>query len=276
MRSLMKVGFSLLVLAFLLIGLSYGMLRAQGISSPSNQAGRKVESENRSIGSIGSIGNPVRAIDIGGPIDLTLRQGAVASLVVRGEQRLLGNIDTTSGDDGTLHIDTVGMLLHHRQPLQVILVLPSIEVINVRGSGDSTINGFSGERIEIALGGSGNVKFNGRFRQVKVAIHGSGELEMNGGASDSVEAAVIGSGKLTVVGSGKHFKAELTGSGDIDARHLGADTVNLQLMGSGDAIVTALKSLTVNLRGSGDVRVHGAPLDRNVSRDGSGEVSFEP
>jgi mannose-6-phosphate isomerase-like protein (cupin superfamily) len=270
MRALMKVGFSLLVLAFLLIGLSYSMLRAQGISSPSNQAGRNLQSETRSLG------KGVRSIDLGGPIDLTLRQGAVASLVVRGEQRLLGNIDTTVGDDGTLHIDTVGMLLHHRQPLQVTLVLASLEAINVRGSGDSTINGFSGERIEVQLNGSGNVKFNGRFKQVKLAIHGSGELEMNGGASDSVEAAVIGSGKLTVVGSGQHFKAELTGSGDIDARHLGADAVNLQLMGSGDAVVTALKSLNVVLRGSGDVTVYGEPSERNVSRDGSGSVSFEP
>jgi hypothetical protein len=270
MRALMKVGLSLLVLAFLLIGLSYSMLRAQGISGPSNPAGRMLQSETRSLG------KGVRAIDLGGPIDLTLRQGAVASLVVRGEQRLLGNIDTTTGDDGTLHIDTVGMLLHHRQPLQVTLVLPSIEDINVRGSGDSTINGFSGERIDVQLNGSGNVKFNGRFRQVKAAIHGSGELEMNGGASDKVEAAVIGSGKLTVVGSSQLFKAELTGSGDIDARHLGADSVNLQLMGSGDAVVTALNSLSVTLRGSGDVRVYGAPSERNVSRDGSGEVSFEP
>jgi hypothetical protein len=270
MRALMKVGLSLLVLAFLLIGLSYSMLRAQGISGTSNPAGRTLQSETRSLG------KQVHAIDIGGPIDLTLRQGAVASLVVRGEQRLLGNIDTTAGDDGTLHIDTVGMLLHHRQPLQVTLVLPSIDNINVRGSGDSTVNGFSGERIEVQLNGSGNVKFNGRFRQVKAAIHGSGELEMNGGASDNVEAAVIGSGKLTVVGSSQQFKAELTGSGDIDARHLGADSVDLQLMGSGDAVVTALKSLSVTLRGSGDVVVHGAPQERNVSRDGSGEVSFEP
>jgi hypothetical protein len=270
MRALMKVGFSLLVLAFLLIGLSYSMLRAQGISGTANPAGRTLQSETRSLG------RPVRAIDIGGPIDLTLRQGAVASLLVRGEQRLLGNIDTTTGDDGTLHIDTVGMLLHHRQPLQVTLVLPTIEEVNVRGSGDSTINGFSGERIEVQLGGSGNVKFNGRFRQVKAAIHGSGELEMNGGASDKVDVAVIGSGRLTVVGSSREFKAGLTGSGDIDARHLGADSVDLQLMGSGDAAVTALKSLNVTLRGSGDVRVYGAPPERKVSRDGSGEVSFEP
>ena len=168
------------------------------------------------------------------------------------------------------------MLLHHRQPLQVILVLPSIEAIMVRGSGDSTIDGFSGERVEVQLNGSGNVRFNGRFRQVKATIRGSGELEMNGGASDEVDASVLGSGKLTMVGSVHQFRAGLTGSGDIDARHLGADQVNLQLTGSGDAVVRATKSIDVSLRGSGDVTVHGAPPARNVSRNGSGEVSFAP
>jgi hypothetical protein len=269
MRALMKVGFSLLVLAFLLIGLSYSMLRAQGISGTTNVAGRAVESETRSIG------KKVRAIDLSGPIDLTLRQGAVPSLMVRGEQRMLGKVDTTTGADGTLHIGTSGMLLYHRQPLQVTLVLPSIEDISVRGSGDSTIDGFSGERIDLTLNGSGNVKFNGRFKQVAASLHGSGELEMNGGSSDKVEVQVRGTGKLTVVGAARQFKAEQTGSGEINARHLDAEDVNLQLMGSGDAALTARKTVSVTLRGSGDVVVYGNPSDRNVSRNGSGEVTFK-
>jgi hypothetical protein len=269
MRALMKVGFSLLVLAFLLIGLSYSMLRAQGISGSSNPAGRMVESETRSVA------REVRAIDLSGPIDLTLRQGAVPSLVVRGEQRMLGKVDTSTDRDGTLHIGTSGMLLYHRQPLQVTLVLPSIEDISVRGSGDSTINGFSGERIDLTLNGSGNVKFNGRFKEVAASLRGSGELEMNGGSSDKVEVEVLGSGKLTVVGSAKQFKAEQTGSGEINARHLNAEAVNLQLMGSGDAALTAHRMVAVTLRGSGDVVIYGAPSERNVSRNGSGEVTFK-
>jgi mannose-6-phosphate isomerase-like protein (cupin superfamily) len=270
MRALMKVGFSLLVLAFVLIGLSYSMLRAQGISGSSNAAGREVGSETRTLA------KAIRAIDLSGPIDLTLRQGAVPSLLVRGEQRMLGNVETTTGGDGTLHIGTTGMLLYHRQPLQVTLVLPSIEDVSVHGSGDSTINGFSGERIEVNLSGSGNLKFNGRFRQVEANVQGSGELEMNGGASDKVEVSVIGSGKMTVVGSSKEFKAEQTGSGDLNARHLSADEANLQLMGSGDATITARKSATVTVRGSGDVLVYGNPSERSVSRNGSGEVTFQP
>jgi hypothetical protein len=270
MRALLKVGFSLLVLAFLLIGLSYSMLRAQGISGAANSAGRVVASETRSLG------KNIRAIDLGGPIDLTLRQGAVPSLLVRGEQRMLGNVETSTGADGTLHIGTTGMLLYHRQPLQVTLVLPSIEDVSVHGSGDSTVNGFSGERIGVDLNGSGNLKFNGRFKQVRASVHGSGELEMNGGASDKVEVVLIGSGTMTVVGSAKQFKAEQTGSGDLNARYLSADEARLQLMGSGDATISASQAATVTVRGSGDVLVYGNPAQRDVSRNGSGEVIFKP
>ncbi|WP_426175365.1 head GIN domain-containing protein [Massilia sp. TWR1-2-2] len=270
MRALLKVGFALLVLAFLLIGLSYSMLRAQGVSGSANPAGRVVESDKRTLG------KSVRAIDLDGPIDLTLRQGAVQSLIVRGEQRLLANVETTTGSDGTLHIRPTGMLLFHRQPIEVTLVLPSIEDVSVRGSGESTINGFSGERIAVELSGSGKLKFNGRFRQVRAAINGSGELEMNGGASDKVEVKLVGTGNMTVVGSSKQFKAEQSGTGDIYARHLSADQVDLKLSGTGDAAVTAQKSVHIVLRGAGDVVVYGGPEDRTVDRHGSGEVVFKP
>lgn len=268
MRALLKVGVSLLLLAFLLIGLSYGMLRAQGRHGASNPAGRVLESDTRSLA------GSVRAIELSGPIDMTLRQGLVSALVVRGERRLLGKVDTRLDQDGTLHIGTTGMLLFHRQPLRVTLVLPSIEKLSVGGSGDSTVSGFSGERIEVRVDGSGNVKFSGQFKQVAASLHGNGELDMNGGASERVAVALVGSGTMTVAGSCTQFSAEQTGSGDLHARHLNADQAELQLMGSGDATLRASEAVRVTLNGSGDVSVYGAPRERSVSRNGSGEVDF--
>jgi hypothetical protein len=267
MRALIKVGFSLLVLAFLLIGVSYAMLRTQGSSGPSNPEGRMLTSETRTVGA------GISAVELSGPIDLTLRYGATPSLTVRGEQRLLGNIET-SQDGATLHIGTRGMLLLHRQPLQAVLVLPAIDSLTVDGSGDSTANGFSGERINVQLQGSGSLKFSGRFRQVSAGLRGSGELELNGGTSDKVEVEVMGSGQMTVVGSSKQFKAETTGSGELDAQHLRADQVSIRQLGSGDSSVSARKAVTVSLNGSGDVEVFGHPSERSISRTGTGEVSF--
>jgi len=269
MRVLVKVGFGLLLLAFILIGLSYTMLRAQGTSRPANIEGRNVASEKRSID------KAIRSIDLNGPIDLTLRQGAVASLEVRGEQRMLGNVDTTI-ENGTLHIAIKGRLvLHHRVPLQVVLVLPEIENLKFMGSGDSTVNGFSGDRVDLQLHGSGSVKFNGRFRDVSAAVRGSGEMELNGGSSsEKVQVEVVGSGEMTVVGAAKEFRVEQTGSGDLNAEHLTCERANVELQGSGSAVILAKRSIDVTLRGSGDITVHGNPDERVVNRTGSGSVDF--
>ncbi|MFL6659488.1 MAG: head GIN domain-containing protein [Massilia sp.] len=267
MRTLFKIGMGLLLLAFMLIGLSFTMLRAQGSTSHSNPEGRTLATETRSISS------DVTEIDLSGPIDLTLRQGAIASMVVSGEQRLLTNIDTTA-EGKLLHIGTKGMLLHHRLPLKVVLVLPSISKLAVRGSGDSTINGFSGEKVDVQLYGSGNVKFNGRYKDVTAAVHGSGDMEMNGGSSEKVEVALVGSGKMTVVGSCKEFKADQTGSGDLDAEHLTSDATAVNLRGSGTSVVQAVKTADVTVRGSGDVSVLGNPSQRVVNKTGSGDVVF--
>ncbi len=267
MRTLIKVGFGLLLLAFLLIGLSFTMLRAQGTDSRNHPERRAVASEVRSVTA------EVTEIDLSGPIDLTLRQGAIASMKVSGEQRLLANIDTRQ-DGGKLLIGTKGMLLHHKRPLQVLLTLPSLTELNIRGSGDSTVNGFAGDRLDVKLYGSGNVKFNGRYKEVAASVLGSGDMEMNGGSSDKVNVELMGSGQMTVVGSTREFKVDQTGSGDLDAEHLAAEVTEVNLRGSGTSVVQAQKSADVTVRGSGDVSVIGNPSERAVNKTGSGDVTF--
>ena len=267
MRMLLKTGLGLLMLAFVLIGLTFSMLRAQGVNTRNHNVGRELASETRTVSAA------VTQIDMNGAIDLTLRQGAVPSLTVRGEERLLGNIVTTQTGT-TLQIGVQGMLLHKRLPLQVVLVLPAIDTVHIKGNGDSTVNGFSGEQLDLQLDGSGSVKFNGRYKEVNAQLRGSGDMEMNGGASERVEVALSGSGDLTVVGSSKQFTASLMGSGDLDAEHLAAEAASVELRGSGTSVVQASKSVEVTLRGSGDVRVLGDPGQRVVSRTGSGEVNF--
>ncbi len=267
MRTLAKIGFALLLLAAVLIAISTSMLRAKGTVGPANMVGRQVASETRNVG------KGIESVELSGPINMTLRQGEMASLLVRGEQRLLGNVETMQ-DGSTLHIGTKGMLFHHREPLQVELVLPSLAHLTINGSGESTINGFSGDKLDVQVHGSGNVIFNGRFKDIAAAVHGSGDLELNGGNSDKVAVQLAGSGQMTVVGSCKEFKAAQNGSGDIDAQHMTADKVSVEMRGTGTSSVLAKHSADVSLRGTGDVNVYGSPNERNVSKTGTGEVNW--
>lgn len=267
MRALIKVGVSLLLLSFVLIAFAYGMLRTHGQTNPTSAAGRALGSESRTVAP------GVTSVELSGPIDLTLIQGDKPSLKVRGEQRLLANV-ATELDGNVLHIGTKGMLFHHRRPLQVELVLPSLNALEVRGTGDSIVDGFSGERLTVQLFGSGNVKFNGRFKQVAAGVHGSGDLSLNTGNSDAVALEMVGSGQIKTSGSCKTLNADLNGSGDLDAQHMASDQVTVNLKGSGTTNVFARRSAELTLRGSGDIKVYGNPDTRNVSRTGSGEVSW--
>jgi len=266
MRSLVKVAFGLLVLAFVLIGLSYGALRAHGGSARLDA--RIVGEETRPVT------RQVRAVELSGPIDLTLRYGAQPRLVVRGEQRLLANVDTAQ-TGRVLHIGTRGIVLRHRQPIAVELTLPALDRVGVDGSGDTRVNGFSGEMIEVELNGSGSVDFNGRYRQAKAVVHGSGELTLDAGNGDSVAAELTGSGTIALAGAARSFDGASNGSGTLDAQRLRADTVNVRQTGSGNASVTASATVAVAVSGSGDVDVYGDPPQRSISRTGSGDVHFD-
>jgi hypothetical protein len=267
MRVLIKTGFALLLLALLLIGASYSMLRAQG-TGVASLGSRLVDSEKRTLGA------SVNEVDLSGPINLTLRQGTSASLEVRGEQRLLANVDTAV-EGNTLHIGPRGILLRHRQPIEVILVLPTLEGLSIGGSGEHSVSGFSGDRIEVNVTGSARLRFHGRYREIEAGMHGTGELEFTAGSAERVTADLKGSGRMTLVGAARELHAEVAGSGEMDARHLRAEQAELQHQGSGSSAVYASKRVQVDMTGSGNVTVYGNPDNRAVSRNGSGSVSFQ-
>ena len=266
MRTLFKIGLSLLVLAFVLIGLSYSVLRAQGVSV--RHEGRNVSEETRSVT------REIRAVELSGPIDLTLHYGARPSLVVRGEQRLLANVETIQ-EGRVLLIGTRGIVLRHREPIKVELTLPALDRVGVDGSGNTEVNGFTGERIELELNGSGSLEFNGRYRQARAVVQGSGDLTLDAGNGDLVEGELMGSGTLALAGAARSVKVGSSGSGTLDARRLRAENVDVRQTGSGNTSVTAHATVAAAVSGSGDIDVYGNPPKRTVSRTGNGDVHFD-
>ena len=265
-RTLFRVGLSLLVLAFVLIGLSYTALRTQGVSI--RHEGRDVAEETRPIR------RDIRAVELNGPIDLSLRYGAQPGLVVRGEQRLLANVETIQ-DGAVLRIGTRGIVLRHREPLVLELTLPALDRLRVDGSGSTEANGFTGERIELELNGSGRLEFNGRYRQARALMQGSGELTLDAGNGDSVEGELMGSGELTLAGAARSVRLASDGTGRLDAQRLRADSAEVRQSGSGNASVTAHAQVAATVSGSGDIDVYGNPPQRTISRTGSGDVHFD-
>jgi hypothetical protein len=269
MRSLVKVGFGLTILAAILIALGAAMLRSGSTYKRSavHQTGRIVDSDARAVT------KSANTIELTGPIDLEVRQGSIPSLVVKGERRLLPNI-YTSQEGSILQIGTKGMLLHHKQRIKVELVLPTLSGLDVRSNADTHITGFAGERIELFLTGAGKLVFDGRYKEIHAGVHGSGRMSVNGGNANQVHINLNGNGQMTLIGSTKELFIEQTGSSELTARDLAADKLHIEARGPGTISAYARKEANIDLNGNGEVSIYGNPDQRTVSRSGSGEVNF--
>ena len=139
---------------------------------------------------------------------------------------------------------------------KVYVTAPTLNVYKTHGSGNITGNGQikGGDKTEITVGGSGNIKINLNSPVVDVDISGSGNVE--------------------VAGETKDLATEINGSGDIHAYDLKAETVRTSTHGSGNTEVSASAKLDAEIFGSGDVNYKGAP-QVSSSIHGSGAISRE-
>lgn len=273
MKTLAKVGAALVLLSALMTSGFYVVLKAEGrvansTSTASAKAERVLTSEKRSLD------QAINQIEISGPIDLKLVQAASPEMTLHAEQRLLSRF-VIEQNGSTLSIKFSDSTFYSKHPVSVDLSLPKLQRLAVRGSGDTEVNGFTGDQIQLVVTGSGQVNLNGSYQQVSASLRGSGDVKLNTGNGKSMDLDLIGTGNIFATGQAQTLTTHLTGSGDIDAEAVLADNATVSLNGSGDTKVHAKQSVTVSLRGSGDVNVAGKPGQRNITRTGSGEVSFE-
>ncbi|MBV8666271.1 MAG: DUF2807 domain-containing protein [Burkholderiaceae bacterium] len=272
MKVLMRVGAGMLMLAVALIGVSFGVLRAEGVGEYDigdyNNGKHALASETRKVDA------GVSTIDLDGPVDLVLKQGSTPSLVVRAEQNMLARVKTVQ-NGSSLRIDAEGHVFHFNRPMRVELTLPSLQQLSMHGSGDSRVSGFSGDKLTLALHGSGDIRFDGQYQHVNAGLFGSGDLDLKLLNAGDVALDLQGSGDISTSGQSKSLTARVTGSGDLDAEKLLADAVKIDVLGSGDSSVYAKQSIAVDLTGSGDIDVHGNPAQRQINKLGSGDISWE-
>jgi hypothetical protein len=259
MKSIIKTGIAMLLLAVVLIALSAGFMRAHaGVVANEN---RPVEAQ-------------VVNIVMSGSIDLVLQQANTPSMVIKGDASMLSRV-TSKIEGNTLFLGTRGLIITTRQPLVVELSLPNLEKLQMQGSGDSTVKGFRGNFLNMETRGSGDLRFEGEYQQVKAISAGSGDIKLVVLNNDKLEITLQGSGDAFVKGQSKALSAKLTGSGDLDASSLKANEVTVDSTGSANSRVFAFKEINVHASGSGDVTIYGNPLKRSVNRSGSADIHWQ-
>lgn len=215
-------------------------------------------------------------IKLDGVIDLKLRQGPVPTLVITGDKRWLEKTTVVQHGD-TLNIGTEmrGFKLHRHNSVRAELTLPSLREVSSESVGWTEIHGFSGDELDLSLEGAGSMKVSCNYRIVTASLGGVGSMNIEGVDSEGIDLNLRGAGFVKLHGRSKWLKATLGGLGGLDAQHFQVDTVNLELSGLGNASVTARENANLNLSGMGSVTVYGKPMNRSVSVDGLGKVSWK-
>ncbi len=215
-------------------------------------------------------------VKLEGLVDLTLRQGPAATLVLSGDRELLARaISEAEGD--TLTIGTEGNTFRwsRRQLLRAELTLPQLREVSSDSVGTADIQGFGGDELELSLDGAGSMKVRCAYRLVSAVLGGVGSMDIHSGSTEGVDLNLRGAGVVNLRGSSKWLKASLNGLGSLNAQHFEVDTVTLDLSGLGNASVWARQNATLNLSGLGSVTVHGKPANRNATVTGLGRVSWK-
>lgn len=215
-------------------------------------------------------------IKIDGVVDLRVRQGNPASLVLSGDPRWITKMTTLqSGDTVVISTETHEVRMQRVNAVRADLVLPNLREVSSESVGSTEVSGFRGEELELSLDGAGSMNVNADFRIINASLGGVGSMKLAGMNSERITLDLQGAGYVTLTGRTQFLKADLAGLGSLDARQFTADAVTLALSGLGNATITANQSANLNLSGMGSVTVYGKPLNRRVSVDGLGKVSWK-
>ena len=222
---------------------------------------------------------PFTALSSAGDLSVTVVEGEQPQITVRCDDNLIEDI-RTEVDGDTLRIWTESpegtpVILRNHVPCEVAVVATGLSALELSGSGELQASAPALERL--TLSGSGTVRLLGEVvaSQFSASISGSGELIADSLLVDSANLVLSGSGSLEVLsGSADILSLVVSGSGESLLVPLEAATADVTLTGSGDAALTATEAVHAVLTGSGALRLHGDPAEREVVATGSGDVSF--
>lgn len=157
-------------------------------------------------GVFGSIGPGARSVDLA-----TAGCGywTIANVEAKAKLALAGSGGMRIGSSGSLDLSIGGSgTITARQTRALAVAIGGsgdVELarldgkadISVGGAGDVTIKSGRSEALDIAIAGSGNVRFDGQAEDVSVAIVGAGDVQLRE-ATGRVSRSIAGSGRVRI------------------------------------------------------------------------------
>lgn len=191
------------------------------------------------------------AIESKGSLDVRIIRDSICFVEIEGEENLIPYIDTDI-HDGTLEIDVKSHRnLDPNYPIIIYVHVPTLESIDLSGSGSIESDSLVSQHMDVNVSGSGDISL--------LLV------------SSNVNATVSGSGGISLFGSASTADFKISGSGNIHAYSFPVSECMADISGSGNMYLTVSDLLDVHISGSGDVYYYGNP-SVTVSISGSGHV----
>ncbi|MEJ7805510.1 MAG: DUF2807 domain-containing protein [Telluria sp.] len=221
----------------------------------------------------------VAKVQLGGVINLHIKQGATPSLVLIGDKENVAKVVVTQNGD-TLNIDSEGTSKwsfghNKKHNVRAELTVPNLNELSSHGVGATEVQGFTGNELKLSLDGAGSVTVDSAYKNLVARLGGVGSMTLKPVNADQVDLKLRGAGHIEINGTSKVLRADLGGVGSLDAHKLVADAVELDMSGLGGAKVYAKNSAKVKLSGMGSATVYGKPVTRTADAKGMGSISWE-
>jgi hypothetical protein len=152
-------------------------------------------------------------VDLPGFNNVVVRAGARQSVVVHADSNLLTRV-TTRVRASRLVIGTTPGNLAAKSPMYVVVTLPSVEALILRGRGNITVSNLDSRRLTVGLPGAGTIRATGRAAPLDVTISGSGTALLGQLVAHDVKAGVSGDGSIMLTATHR-LDARVSGSGTI-------------------------------------------------------------
>jgi hypothetical protein len=182
-----------------------------------------METETWEFSNLGEVTQVV--LDTAG--DLVIVEGD-PGLTIHAPEGVLPRL-TSAIHDGVLELGQRGGPFFFGGDIRYELSLPSLDGIEVNGSGDVEATA-SGGAVRISINGSGDIEVTGSADSLDVEIDGSGEVDADDLAVGIAVVRISGSGDVRVYATGT-LDVEISGSGTVT--HRGGATVTSDISGSG-------------------------------------------
>jgi hypothetical protein len=194
------------------------------------------------------------AIEVGGGIDLSVRQGASFSVEVETDDELADIVTEVRGTTLTIgrrrsfdFFDWGGDNGH------VSVTLPTLASLAASGGSDVTTEGtFTSDSFKVSASGGSEV-----------------EIDVQAG---TLRAETSGGSDLTLRGSARSVRMSSSGGSDLDAGGLTADEADVDSSGGSDLTIAVRERIVGEASGGSDIFYTGEPRTIDVDTSGGADV----